>query len=57
MKPPKFTDDHRFSLPYVTSEEMGEGYLQRRFKEIAELQRQNAEERLRKTIQLRKATK
>jgi hypothetical protein len=51
---PKFTDAYRFTLPYVSSKEMGEGYLAKRFAEIRARQREGAEERLRKTIPLRK---
>lgn len=55
MADPKFTDKHRFGRPYVQSKDMGDGYLQRRFKEIEDQQRTNAEERLRKCVEMKKA--
>jgi hypothetical protein len=47
---PRYTDKHRYPLGYVPSSEMGEGYLQRRFKEIAERQKQDAAARLKNVI-------
>lgn len=57
MGKPRFTDGHRFQRPYVSSKEMGEGYLQRRFKEIEEQQKAAATERLQKCIAMRRKTK
>lgn len=54
---PKFTDDSRFTLPYVPVAEQGEGYLQKRFKEIEERQKQAAKERLEKCIEIKRRAK
>jgi hypothetical protein len=54
VKTPKFTDGRRYTRPYVPVADQGEGYLQRRFQEIRDQQRADAEERLRKTIQIRR---
>ena len=54
---PKFKDAHRFSLPYVPASAQGEGYLQRRFKEIAERQKEEAAARLKQIIQIKRGAK
>jgi hypothetical protein len=51
---PKLTDNHRFNLPYVPVADQGEGYLQRRFKEIAERQKEEAANRLKQIIDIKR---
>ncbi len=53
MKEPKYTD-LRYPLGYVTAEKSREpGYLQKRFEEIRERQKQEAAQRLKNVIQRR----
>ncbi len=46
MKPPKFSDKHRFTLPYVDAKATSEpGYLAARFKMIREQQEKDEAEK------------
>ena len=54
---PKFKDAHRFKFPYVPSSQQGEGYLARRFKEIEARQKEEAANRLKQIIQIKRGAK
>ena len=57
MKPPKYSDLHRYRNGYTPSEQMGEGYLSRRFKEIEARQKEEAANRLKQIIQIKRGAK
>lgn len=55
MKPPRLTDGHRFKSPYTPVSQQGEGYLQKRFDEIRQRQKEEAAQRLKQIIQIKRS--
>lgn len=54
MKPPKFTDRHRYPHGYKPANQTD---IRETFLRVQEEQRQNAAERLRKCVEMKKARK
>lgn len=56
MKTPRWTDKHRYPMPYVTAEQSrAEGYLAERFRLIREQQALDEKERREKVRQVKRA--
>ena len=56
MKPPRFSDTHRFRYPYADSKASAEpGYLAERFRQIREQQERDEKERQQKVRQVKRA--